>query len=152
MVYERKIEQFLLDNMKNLLADHIHNIEIVRNEQQKNNPKAELDAVREKILRLKDIYLDGMIDKDVYERDYTKLKQKAAELSVEIERFLRFTRRHGKQSRQMISWKLITPYHGKTNGDFGTPSSPASRFPTLPKATGKEATSIFTFLFYDYFV
>ena len=85
-VSERKIEQYLLDNVQTLLANHVHDIEILQEKRQKDDPQSELDKAKEKMLRLKDIYLDGVIDKEVYTQEYLTLKQKIAELSVVIEK------------------------------------------------------------------
>ena len=83
-IFEDKIEDFLLDNLQRLLADHIHDIELSRSKQTGENAAAKLEEINSRILRLKDIYLDGMIDKDVYEKDYVELRRKADELSVQI--------------------------------------------------------------------
>ncbi|MBO6304806.1 MAG: recombinase family protein [Selenomonadaceae bacterium] len=85
-VSEKKIEQFLLDNIQTLFANHIHDIEISQEQQKKNNPEERLKVVKERMLRLKDIYLDGMIEKEIYEKEYVTLKQKASELTVLIEK------------------------------------------------------------------
>ncbi|MBR3722810.1 MAG: recombinase family protein [Selenomonadaceae bacterium] len=85
-VPEKKVEQFLLDNIQTLFANHIHDIEISQEQQKKNNPEERLKVIKERMLRLKDIYLDGMIEKEIYEKEYVTLKQKASELTVLIEK------------------------------------------------------------------
>ena len=86
VISEKRIERYLLENIQSLYSDHCHVVELERAKKQKDNPEAKLSEVRERLLRLKDIYLDGMIDKAVYEADYVKLKQKEAELSVLIDK------------------------------------------------------------------
>ena len=86
-VFESTIERQLLANLKGLLQEHIHNIEVSRaKERNGKDPEAQLALVKEKLIRLKDIYLDGMIDKELYEKEYVDLKRKVAELSVLIDK------------------------------------------------------------------
>lgn len=85
-ISENKTEQYLLNNIQNLLAQHIYDVELLRAKQRKDNPEAKLEEIKNKLSRLKDIYLDGMIEKSEYEKDYVALRQKAAELTVRIEK------------------------------------------------------------------
>ena len=85
-LFEHKLEHYLLENIQKLLADHIYNISSSKEKQDEKGIAAELEAVKARILRLKDIYLDGMIDKDIYEKDYMALRRKADELSVLIDK------------------------------------------------------------------
>ena len=66
------MEQYLLENVKSLLEDHIKKIEIGEKESkvQKSNRK----EIEKKLLRLNDLYVDGFIDMDKYKADYEELQ------------------------------------------------------------------------------
>lgn len=72
---EAQIESFLLDNIIPAIRDY--NIKIVENA----TPPVDTDKIKRKMEKLKDLYLDDLITKDVYEADYLAL-QKALEHTV----------------------------------------------------------------------
>lgn len=80
-VYERKIETFLLENIQSLLAGHIYQIEQHRITRQKIRSENTVENVEAKLARLKDLYVEGLIDKAVYLEDYNKLQKQLVEIS-----------------------------------------------------------------------
>jgi len=65
---ERTIETYLLTHVENAIRDY--NIEITKEQGQ---PK-DKEKIRKKMEKLKDLYLDDLISKEVYERDYRALE------------------------------------------------------------------------------
>lgn len=78
---ERTLEKFLLDNICGEINDYIMDFEI--NEKKKKKPKANKLEISHKLDRLKDLYINDLIDLDTYKNDYSQLtaQLKAAEES-----------------------------------------------------------------------
>lgn len=70
-VNQDKLEKWLLENI-GAIADEYNSYLI---EQKKNKPKVAIDIAKtkEKLERLKDLYISGLILKEMYERDYITL-------------------------------------------------------------------------------
>lgn len=71
-VSESVIERYLLDNIGHLLADYYAEVSAATQGKQADN-KAHIKHLEQKLSRLKDLYVDGLIDKDTYKRDYSPL-------------------------------------------------------------------------------
>lgn len=78
-IREEKIEEFLLKNIKKLAQDYIAQNSASPQVEIKNNSK-EIKQLERKIDKLKDLYLDDLIDKNTYKTDYEKLNKKLNEL------------------------------------------------------------------------
>ena len=65
---ESRLEKFLLDNIENAIRDY--NVTIVS----RQKPKRDNERIRRKMEKLKDLYLDDLITREVYERDYRALE------------------------------------------------------------------------------
>ena len=92
VVNERKLERWLLENIQGLLQDEVMAIETA----QKGNGidyQAKLASIKQKLSRLKDLYIDGLINKDTYKRDYEKL----------IEREREYTTLNARLKKRLIS-------------------------------------------------
>ena len=72
---EHRIESFLLENLED--AAKSYNAAIL----QKQKPPKDEAKIRRKLEKLKDLYLDDLISREVYERDYRALE---AELSAYV--------------------------------------------------------------------
>lgn len=72
LIREDYIETFLLNNLRTLAQSHINKNKLLATQPQKNNSK-EIKEIQNKIYKLKDLYLDDLIDKDAYKKDYEKL-------------------------------------------------------------------------------
>ena len=83
-VFERKLENYLLDNMHRLITEHIHVIERERIKRQKQRSALTAEAIATRMERLKDLYLDELITKDMYKKDYKKLKEQQSALDVPL--------------------------------------------------------------------
>ena len=85
---EKYIEKYLLENVRNLLHDKVVTYKIEK-EKEKDSPiiklKKKVVQLEKKINKLKDLYLDDMIQKDVYELDYKKFTREVGLLNKEIE-------------------------------------------------------------------
>ena len=80
-LYERKVESFLLDNIQALLSDHMYQIEQRRIAKQKIRSEMTEENIQAKLARLKDLYVDGLIDKQTYLHDYDKFQQQLLEIA-----------------------------------------------------------------------
>lgn len=82
-IREEEIEEFLLNNIKKLAQDYIAKNSASTQVKNKNNSK-EIKQIERKIDKLKDLYLDDLIDKNTYKSDYEKLNQKLNELKKDV--------------------------------------------------------------------
>nr|WP_296771379.1 zinc ribbon domain-containing protein [Selenomonas sp.] len=74
-ISEFVIEKFLLANIRPLLESYLVHFE------QQNTPapgKDKIKSINAKLSRLKDLYIDGLIDKDSYRVDYERLQKELA--------------------------------------------------------------------------
>lgn len=71
-----KLEEYLLDNLVDEMVKYNATIEI------NDNPPKDKDRIRRKMEKLKDLYLDDLIDKQIYERDYTALQNELYEPEI----------------------------------------------------------------------
>lgn len=77
-VSESVIEKYLLDNLPRLLYEH--SLELQAEAAQAGiNAKTRIKQLNERLARLKDLYLDGLIDKDTYKADYTDIQQQLSD-------------------------------------------------------------------------
>ena len=69
---EKRIEQYLIDNVERLLQDYIFTIKKI--EESKTQTVSNRKSVELKMKRLNDLYVEGFIDLDKYKADYESLK------------------------------------------------------------------------------
>jgi DNA invertase Pin-like site-specific DNA recombinase len=77
---EKKIDAFLLANIEQQIKSYIADYEM----KSKSTPKpriAEYEKLRSRLEKLKDLYLDDLINKDTYKRDYEELTAKIHEIN-----------------------------------------------------------------------
>lgn len=79
LIREDDIENYLLNNLKELAQNYIANNTVVFESKNIDNLKEQKELER-KIFKLKDLYLDDLIDKDTYKSDYEKLNKKLNDL------------------------------------------------------------------------
>lgn len=83
-VSENSIESYLLENIGPLLADYEASLKTTPTKQRKiQTHKKELE---QKLVRLKDLYVDGLIDKETYRADYERLQGEIAVLLTKAAR------------------------------------------------------------------
>lgn len=71
---EKKIEKYLLDNIKPLIEQHIVDIE-TQNNKSNIDYSSKISTIKKKMSKLKDLYLDDLIEKDEYRKDFNDLKE-----------------------------------------------------------------------------
>ena len=81
---EEVIEQYLLENINRIAQDYINKNSVVSIQQPKDNSKA-LTEIDHKLLKLKDLYLEDLIDKETYKSDYEKLNKRRTELTIDTQ-------------------------------------------------------------------
>ena len=72
-IYEQKIEGYLLEHLQEMIANHIYEVNHIHAQQEKRQGES-IESLNAKLARLKDLYVDGLIDKDTYRADYEKLQ------------------------------------------------------------------------------
>lgn len=79
LIREDYIEAYLLNNLKKLAQNYIsqNNISTIVNK--KDNSK-KIKEIQNKIYKLKDLYLDDLIDKETYKKDYETLSTQLSNL------------------------------------------------------------------------
>ena len=80
LIREDTIEKYLLENLGNELSKIKSKNKIKKEIIKKNNTK-EIKKIENKIIKLKDLYLDDLIDKDTYAKDYKKYKTELDKLN-----------------------------------------------------------------------
>lgn len=74
---EKQIENWLLNNLVSELENY--NLKISK---QKKIPEKNTSKIKKKMEKLKDLYLNDLIDRDVYEKDYTALKAELTKIEA----------------------------------------------------------------------
>lgn len=85
LIKEEDIEKYLLDNIKSIAKEYINTNSIISNKTvsvKKENLK-EIKKIENKIIKIKDLYLEDLIDKNTYKSDYENLNKKLHELKKE---------------------------------------------------------------------
>lgn len=78
-IREEKIEKYLLENLYNEAQKYKAKYNI-SNLTLKSDNTVKINVLKKKLSKLKDLYLEDLIDKSEYEHDYTKYKKKLLEL------------------------------------------------------------------------
>ena len=81
LIREDEVENYLLNNLKELAQNYIANNTVVSESKSTDTSKEQKELER-KIYKLKDLYLDDLIDKDTYKSDYEKLNKRLNELKL----------------------------------------------------------------------
>lgn len=94
-IREQIVEEYLMENLEDSLSQYIASAEI-ENETMSDKQNYERDraAIKRKLSRLKDLYINDMIDLDVYRKDYDKLSQELSEIPDDPEPVKRDTSRY----------------------------------------------------------
>lgn len=78
-VKEEEIETFLLNNIKKIAQNYISKNSIIQKKEVKDNSK-DIKEIEKKLDKLKDLYLDDLINKTTYKIDYENLNKKLISL------------------------------------------------------------------------
>lgn len=82
LIREEYIENYLLENIKKLAQNYINDNTITEVKPIQDNSKKILE-IENKLNKLKDLYLDNLIDKEIYKKDYEKFIKNLNELKTE---------------------------------------------------------------------
>jgi len=90
IIREEHIEEYLLNNLKKELSNYKFKVNLQTTQQTQRSDTALIKKLENKLLKLKDLYLDDLIDKDTYTKDYKKYSTELEQLKytpvVEIKR------------------------------------------------------------------
>lgn len=90
IIREENIEEYLLNNLKKELSNYKFKVNLQTTQQTQRSDTALIKKLENKLLKLKDLYLDDLIDKDTYTKDYKKYSTELEQLKytpvVEIKR------------------------------------------------------------------
>ncbi len=75
---EVKLENYLLNNVEHILKDYSLKAEV--KELKPKNPSADKNKLHMKMDKLKELYLEGLIDKETFKYDYENLKEQVKSL------------------------------------------------------------------------
>ena len=78
-IREDTVEDYLLKNLKTKLDEYKVTTKIIKEKVVKSNPKKE-ENIKNKMYKLKDLYLDDLIDKETYKSEYQKLQAQLQEV------------------------------------------------------------------------
>lgn len=81
-ISEARVERFLVSHVRDLLRDNITSIH--RHTASKANLQSQLKSINAKLSRLKDLYVDGLIDKDTYRSDYDQHKADIQQVTAKL--------------------------------------------------------------------
>lgn len=70
-VNQDKLEEWLLENLRSEIDKH--NAEVEKRQREKPPKASEVSKIMSKIEKLKDLYLNDLLPKEIYERDYASL-------------------------------------------------------------------------------
>lgn len=71
-ITEKTLEKYLLENAKALLEGHVLEIEVER-AKKKKKPEIDISKINNKLEKLRDLYLDDMINKAQYKEEFERL-------------------------------------------------------------------------------
>lgn len=77
---EDYVEKYLLQHIRPALSEYVAEYEVTGSSPSRKNPAAEAAKIRKKMQKLYDLYMDDLVDMDVYKRDYAMFQQKLSEI------------------------------------------------------------------------
>lgn len=80
MIREPYIENYLLENLFKEIKNYILKNDIININKKANNNTSKIKTLNKKLEKLKDLYIDDLIDKETYKKDYKKYKDEINEL------------------------------------------------------------------------
>jgi site-specific DNA recombinase len=113
---EKKLDAYLVDNINQLIGHFIVDYEMKQSAAKSNPLVGEREKIRNKLERLKDLYLDDMIDKNTYKRDYEELSNRLNKFTV-----------HTKHVAEKVNIKALQSYLAKDINKIYETLSPTER-------------------------
>lgn len=77
---EDYVEEYLLQHIRPALSEYVAEYEVTGTNPARKNPAAEAAKIRTKMQKLYELYMDDLIDRDTYKRDYSAFQEKLKEL------------------------------------------------------------------------
>ena len=77
---EEYVEEYLLQHIRPALSEYVAEYEVTGTNPSRKNPAAEAAKIRTKMQKLYELYMDDLIDRDTYKRDYSAFQEKLKEL------------------------------------------------------------------------
>ena len=87
-IMEKTIEEYLFKNILTKLDEEKEKYDLrlsEKKQQKKVSPEKEIEKIKKKLSKLKDLYVNDMIDLDEYKKDYDEMNRKLDELTSETE-------------------------------------------------------------------
>lgn len=82
VISDKSVEEYLINNLKDLCKQYISKSRIkTKPKPQKNNIK--INSLKNKLSKLKDLYLDDLISKEDYKQDYIRINKEILKLEEE---------------------------------------------------------------------
>ncbi len=81
LIREEVLENYLLNNLREL-SQHCINENLVLSTKNNIDNSTKISEIKNKMYKLKDLYLDDLIDKDTYKNDYKNLENKIKALEI----------------------------------------------------------------------
>lgn len=81
-ISERKLEKYLLDNIEANLESYKMEYARLQEKTEIKDYRPEINALRGRLSRLKDLYLNEMLTMEEYKKDYTAITEKIQELEI----------------------------------------------------------------------
>ena len=82
IVSESVIERYLVEHIRPLLEDYEASIHSTA--RKKGDLQNKIKSINAKLTRLKDLYVDGLIDKETYMKDYNNLQNELADATQQV--------------------------------------------------------------------
>lgn len=70
VIYEHNLEEYILNNLENELREYQHSITVGK--EKKKTKKINKSQIKAKLEKLKELYINDLIDIDMYKKDYDK--------------------------------------------------------------------------------
>lgn len=77
---EDYVEEYLLQHIRPALAEYVAEYDVTGINPARKNPAAEAAKIKKKMQKLYDLYMDDLIDRDVYKKEYGTFQEKLKEL------------------------------------------------------------------------
>ena len=82
VLQENMVEEWLLDNYKSMLQEYIIQVEDIQEKISKTDNSKKIKKLEDKINRLNELYIDGLIDREKYDNDRLAYSEELKKLEV----------------------------------------------------------------------
>ena len=82
LIREDYIEQYLLEHLNEEASKYIAKVSIVKSKVKQVDNTSKIKSIEKKLNKLKDLYIDDLIDKETYKKDYEKYQAKLNSLQI----------------------------------------------------------------------